>query len=160
MSDTNQPNLRTPGTNQAIAGGGFHHIAIRAYDFDASLRFYTEGLGFRRRYGWGEDGRAKGERDSRAALLDTGDGNYLELFGGGARIPGSAPLEEVVLHFALRTTDTDAATERARQAGATVTQEPKSVVPSHAEDPAQTFRIAFVRGLDGELIEFFQNETL
>lgn len=160
MSDQTGATPRTPGKNDAIAGGGFHHIAIRAYDFDASLRFYTEGLGFTRRYGWGVDGRADGERDSRAALLDTGDGNYLELFAGGTRPHGSAPPEEVVLHFALRTTDTDAATERARQAGATVTQEPKSVVPNHAEAPAQTFRISFVRGLDGELIEFFQNENL
>ena len=160
MPENNRWEPKSQGTNDALAGGGFHHLAIRAYDFDASLRFYTEGLGFIRKYGWGEDGRAKGERDSRAALLDTGDGNYIELFGGGTRPPGSAALEEVVLHFALRTNDTDAALERARKAGAIVTQEPKSVVPAHAEPPAQTFRIAFVRGLDGELIEFFQNENL
>ncbi len=160
MTQRVQQASKTPGTNGALAGGGFHHIAIRAHDFDASLRFYTEGLGFVRRYRWGVDGRANGERDSRAALLDTGDGNYLELFGGGTRPHGSAPAEEILLHFALRTTDTDAATERARQAGATVTQEPKSVTPAHAEEPAQTFRISFVRGLDGELIEFFQNENL
>src|SRR5436190_12831132 len=91
------------GTNDALAGGGFHHIAVRAFDFDASLRFYTEGLGFKRVYGWGEDGRARGEKDSRAALLDTGDGNYLELFGGGLRPHGNSPIEEVLLHFALRT---------------------------------------------------------
>ncbi|HLJ54831.1 MAG TPA: VOC family protein [Chthonomonadaceae bacterium] len=160
MSDTTKPAPREPGTNIAIGGGGFHHVAIRVFDFDASLKFYTEGLGFRRRYGWGADGRPQGERDSRAALLDTGDGNYLELFAGGARPYGSAPPEELLLHVAFRTSDTDAATERARQAGATVTQEPKSIVPAHAEEPAQTFRISFVRGLDGELIEFFQNESL
>jgi glyoxylase I family protein len=151
---------RPAGSNRALAGGGFHHIAIRAFDFDASLRFYTEGLGFVRAYGWGEDGRSKGEKDSRAALLDTGDGNYLELFAGGTRPHGTPPAEEVMLHFALRSTDTDAACERARRAGATVTTEPKSVSPAHADAPAQTFRIAFVRGLDGELIEFFQNDTL
>jgi len=158
-TDTNQ-NARTPGSNAALSGGGFHHIAIRAYDFEKSLRFYTEGLGFRRRYGWGEDGRSKGEKDSRAALLDTGDGNYLELFAGGTRPPESAPAEEVVLHFAFRTTDTDSACERARLAGAVVTTEPKSVEPAFAEEPKQTFRVAFVRGPDGELIEFFQNDML
>lgn len=160
MPDNTAPTTRAQGSNAALAGGGFHHIAIRAYDFDASLRFYTEGLGFTRRYGWGQDGRGQGEKDSRAALLDTGDGNYLELFAGGTRAPGSAPPEEVVLHFALRTSDTDAAFKRACDAGATPTQEPKSVVPPHAEEPAQTFRIAFVRGLDGEHIEFFQNDAL
>ena len=160
MSESPTAPHRMPGTNVAIAGGGFHHVAIRVFDFDASLKFYTDGLGFRRRYGWGADGRAQGERDTRAAMLDTGDGNYLELFAGGTRPYGSAPPEELLLHVAFRTTDTDAATERARNAGAVVTQEPKSVVPSHAEEPAQTFRISFVRGLDGELIEFFQNENL
>ncbi len=160
MPDDRATDVRNLGSNKAIAGGGFHHIAIRANDFDASLRFYTDGLGFVRRYGWGEDAREKGDKDSRAALLDTGDGNYLELFAGGTRPPGSSAPEEVLLHFALRTGDTDAALERARQAGAIVTTEPKSVVPAHADDPRQTFRIAFVRGPDGELIEFFQNDVL
>ena len=35
-----------PGHNKTISGGGFHHIAMRVRDFDASLKFYTEGLGF------------------------------------------------------------------------------------------------------------------
>lgn len=160
MSDNQPANPKNNGANTAIAGGGFHHVAIRAFDFDASLKFYTEGLGFKRTYGWGEDGRARGEKDSRAALLDTGDGNYLELFAGGTRPHGSELIEEVVLHFAFRTTNTDLAIERARAAGAVVTMEPKSVVPPFAEEPAQTFRIGFVRGLDGELIEFFQNDLL
>lgn len=148
------------GKNAVISGGGFHHIALRVFDFEATLKFYIEGLGFKRAYGWGEDGRSKGEKDSRAALLDTGDGNYLEVFAGGSRPHGSNPPDEVLLHFALRTNNTDEALERARQAGGTVTMEAKSIVPAHAEEPQQTFRIAFVRGLDGELIEFFQNDNL
>src|ERR1043166_6073056 len=127
------------GHNATLHGGGFHHIAIRAYDFEATLKFYQEGLGFRRVYGWGEDGRAKGEKDSRAALLDTGDGNYMEVFAGGTRPPGEAVPEAARRHFALRTNDCDAARERARAAGATVTIEPKSVTPPHAEEPALTF---------------------
>src|ERR1044071_6054862 len=74
------------GQNTTIGGGGVHHLALRANDFDATLKFYCEGVGFRRAYGWGEDGRAKGERDSRIVLLDTGDGNYLEVFAGGTGI--------------------------------------------------------------------------
>ena len=105
------------GTNTAISGGGFHHIALRVYDFEATLKFYIDGLGFKRVYGWGMDGRATGEKDSRAALLDTGDGNYLEVFAGGTRPHGTNPPEEVLLHFALRTNNTDEALERARQAG-------------------------------------------
>ena len=148
------------GQNAALHGGGFHHIAIRAFDFEATLRFYIEGLGCKRVYGWGEDARSNGEKDSRAAMLDTGDGNYIEVFAGRTGSPDDVPPEGALLHYALRTSNTDEALERARAAGATVTMEPKSIVPAHAEEPQQTFRIAFVRGLDGEIIEFFQNETL
>jgi glyoxylase I family protein len=146
------------GHNATLRGGGFHHIAIRAGDFEATLKFYIEGLGFQRVYGWGEDGTAKGERDSRAVMLDTGDGNYLEVFAGGKRAPGEAVPEGALLHYALRTDDCDAALERARQAGATVTVETKTV-PIAGDRPLE-FRIAFVRGLDGEIIEFFQNDAL
>ena len=146
------------GHNTTLHGGGFHHIAIRAYDFEATLKFYIEGLGFKRVYGWGADGRANGEKDSRAAMLDTGDGNYLEVFAGSTRKPDAEVPEGALLHFALRTTDCDAALERARAAGATVTMEPKTV-PINGDTPTD-FRIAFVKGLDGEIIEFFQNDWL
>jgi glyoxylase I family protein len=33
--------------NAMIPGCGYHHVAIRASDFEATRRFYTEGLGFR-----------------------------------------------------------------------------------------------------------------
>ena len=35
------------GNNPKLRGGGIHHIAIEASDFEKSLRFYMEGLGFR-----------------------------------------------------------------------------------------------------------------
>ena len=145
------------GNNTAIGGGGFHHVAMKANDFDATLAFYTEGLGFRRTYGWGSDDRPGGGVDSRAALLDTGNGSYLEVFGGGKGADEPAP-EGVVLHFALRTSNADEALERARAAGAVVTVEPKTVCVQG--DRALDFRIAFVRGLNGEIIEFFQNDEL
>ncbi len=146
------------GNNETIRGGGFHHIAIRAYDFEATLKFYIEGLGFRRAYGWGKDGRANGEKDSRAVMLDTGDGNYLEVFAGRTGSPGEEIPEGSLLHFALRTSDTAAALERARAAGATVTMETKTV--PIAGDHTEDFCIAFCKGLNGEIIEFFQNENL
>ena len=89
-NDQGDMTMPTTGANATIHGGGFHHIALRVYDFDATLKFYIDGLGFKRTYGWGTDGRANGEPDSRAAMLDTGDGNYLEVFAGGARKPGEA----------------------------------------------------------------------
>lgn len=135
------------GTNEAIGGGGFHHLALRARDFDASVKFYTEGLGFVPRINWGEG-------DGRAVMLDTGDGSYLEIFAGGS---GEPRPEGAVLHFALRTSDCDTAIERARAAGAEVTVEAKDVeIPSRPEP--LPVRIAFCKGPDGEVIEFFQNE--
>jgi glyoxylase I family protein len=129
------------GKNKTIGGGGFHHVAMRAHDFDASVKFYTEVLGFTERVRWGEG-------DGRGILLDTGDGNYLEIFAGGA--PGPKP-EGAFLHLALRTDNVDAAIEVARKAGMEVTVEPKDV--SLGTVPA---RIAFFKGPDGEIIELFQ----
>ena len=148
--------MRKIGTNGTLKGGGFHHLAFRVQDLDASLKFYIDGLGCRRAYGWGKDARAEGGTDSRAVMLDTGDGNYLELFGGGKPADGSP--EGVLLHFALRTTNCDVALEAARAAGASVTVEPKTVAIDG--DAPTEFRVAFVKGPDGEVIEFFQNDML
>ena len=133
-----------PGTNKTLGGGGIHHVAVRVKDFDRSHRFYTEALGFKERLIWGE-GR------KRCCLLDTGDGNYLELQGGDEPPPGGA-----ILHIAIRTDDCDAAIERVRKAGAEITVEPKSVDIQGKPGPVSV-RIGFFKGPDGEMIEFFQN---
>ena len=140
-------------TNPVLSGCGFHHIALRARDFDRSLRFYTEGLGFRPALTWGEG-------PTRAALLDLGDGNYLELF---AAKPGQIPDEGApgtgwpFLHLALRSHDVDGVTERVRALGAKVTVEPKSV---DLGNPSVPVRLSFFLGPDGEVLELFQCEAL
>ena len=131
------------GTNKVLGGGGFHHVAMRAKDFDASVRFYTELLGFTTKMTWGDEGH-------RAIMLDAGDGACLEIFSGGS---GEPPTEGAIIHFALRTADVDAIVERVRAAGAEVTMEPKTLdIPSNPPAPA---RIAFFTGPDGEVIEVF-----
>ena len=133
------------GRNEAIGGGGFHHVAISVPDFEESVRFYTEALGFTEAVRWGGPG-------SEAILLDTGDGNYFELFAGGQK---GAPSSGPILHVALRSDNVDGAIERARAAGAEVTMEPKDVdIPS---DPVLPVRIAFCRAPGGEIIEFFHH---
>lgn len=127
-----------------ITPGGFHHVALKVRDFDASLRFYMETLGFVQVMAWGQG-------DGRAAMLDTGDGSCLELFAGGGEIkPDSA-----ILHFAFRCDDPDGAIERVRAAGAAVTMEPRTLEIPNCVPPA-TVRFAFCKGPDGEQVEFFR----
>ena len=136
-------------TNPSKRGPGFHHVAIRAFDFDKTLAFYADGIGAIRKYGWGD-------APSRAAMLDLGDGNYMEVFEG--RAAGDIPTEGAILHFALRVQSCDQAYARALAAGATSKMEPKNL--DVKGDTAVTVRIAFISGLDGEVIELFENDVL
>ena len=52
-------------------GPGLHHIGIGAADYDATLRFYTEGLGFSVRHPWS----LPAAHIKRAVFLDSGDGS-------------------------------------------------------------------------------------
>jgi len=131
---------------------GFHHAALKARDFDASVKFYQEGLGMRPTIAWGQG-------DGRAVMLDAGNGNNMEVFAGAAARPTRRPgePEPLLLHLAFRTPSCDAAFARAIRAGAAVVAEPKTVtIPS---DPPTTVRIAFCTGPDGETIEFFQDQA-
>ena len=130
--------------NQKIPGAGSHHLAVAAADFDKSMAFYTEGLGMRPVAAWGEG-------DKRAALLDIGDGSHVELFANGT---AQAQCCEKFIHFAIRTTDPDAAFANAIAAGAKEKMPPTTLdIPA---DPPLPVRIAFVYGPDGEVLEFFQ----
>lgn len=136
------------GTNALLGGGGFHHVAVKVHDFDAALRFYREALGFAEKVTWGEG-------DKRAAMLDTGDGSYLEVFAGG---PAEPPAGGSLVHFAVRTDDVDGAIERVRKAGMRVTVEPRDVTIPSQPFPVPV-RLAFCKGPGGEEIEFFQNDV-
>ena len=130
-----------------LRGGGLHHIAIEASDFERSLRFYTEGLGFRNVLTFPEESRT-------VAMLDTGDGTYVELFSGGT---GEKP-NGSLLHFAVRTDDCDAATVQARAAGGSITQEPTDAVLEG--DPPVPVRYSYCEGPDGEQIELLQANVI
>lgn len=127
---------------------GFHHTAIRSTNFDASVRFYTEVLGLNVRITWGEG-------SNRAAMIDAGDGNYVEVFERPAVELADSP----ILHFALRTDDCSAMTEIVRAAGMTVTMEPKELTIDSNVGPVLV-KISFFTGPDGEIIELFENSVL
>ena len=59
--------------NTVIPGLGFHHIALRAKDFDRSLAFYRDVLGCTVAAAWGE-------APSRKVMVDIGDGGRIEIF--------------------------------------------------------------------------------
>lgn len=141
--------MRTKHTNTTLPGCGFHHVAVRTPAWDESLKFWIDGLGFKKTVEWGEVPK-------RAALLDTGDGNYLELFEREKLENEDA--EAPIMHFCFRVDDCDAAIERAKKIGATVTMEPAN--PSVFEERGLKVRIAFIKGPGGEVCEFFQTPDL
>ena len=127
-----------------LYGIGFAHIALRVSDFDRSLSFYTEGLGFRLSHMWDNNGNP-------AALIDFGNG-FLELFGGAQKgeissCAGSLP------HFAFASEDVKKTFEIALSAGATPKREPVDLLLPCT--PPLPITVAFVYGPDGETIEFF-----
>lgn len=131
--------------NEIIKGMGFHHIALKAKDYDASLKFYTEGLGMKFYTQWGEG-------DSRICMLDLGDGSILELFAGGN---DEAEVNNKYIHFAMKVDDVDAAYNTALAAGAKPKIAPK-VAPLTSAPVRLTLNCAFVYGPSGEELEFFR----
>jgi glyoxylase I family protein len=140
---------------------GFHHVAIRATDFDATLTFYTEGLGCSVHYRFSVPGRI-----DRAAFLDMGDGHYIEVFGQGSTVqsegrrrrPDEEPTEGALLHFCFRVSDVESAYARALAAGA-VSRVAPGTRQLGGEPPAEV-HIAFVTGPNGEVIEFLKSDQL
>lgn len=132
--------------NQAIPGLGTHHIAVQTRDWDASVQFYTEVLGMEKIVQFGTP-------DRRKAFFDIGDGSYMELFEPTDESPkvGDEAINDPVIHFALTTTDIEAAVERVREAGMTITTEPRN-----ADLGVFKVTVAFFTGPGGEVIEFFQ----
>jgi glyoxylase I family protein len=128
---------------------GFHHTAIRSTQFDAVVAFYTEALGLRIKVTWGESPR-------RAAMIDAGDGNYVEVF---ERSEPASEAESALMHFALRTDDCAAMTERVRAAGAAITMEPKEVKLETSAGVIPV-KISFFKGPAGEVVELFENAVL
>jgi glyoxylase I family protein len=140
--------MPSSSSNKILGGGGFHHVCLKTREWDRTLAFYRDTLGCVEKIAW----RAAPQR---AVMLDTGDGNYVEVFEDLAYAP--AP-NGAVIHFALRTTRLDEVAARVRATGAKITMEPKDVTiattNAHAPVP---IRIFFCEGPSGEVIEFFQN---
>ena len=125
---------------------GFHHVALSCADLEKTIAFYQYAFSFTVVRRWGDD--------KPAAMMDMGDGSILEIFSGGDT---STDGQSKWLHFAVATDDTDLCYKRALEAGGSSHMEPKDIViPSEKPMPA---RIAFVRGVNGELVEIFDQKA-
>lgn len=127
---------------------GFHHVCVKTRDWDRTMAFYRDLLGCREKITW----RAAPQR---AAMLDTGDGNYMEVFEDLAYVGAT---NGAVFHFAFRTNCLDEAAARVRAAGYRITIEPKdaTIATTNGAGPVPV-RLFFCEGPNGESVEFFQN---
>lgn len=124
---------------------GFHHVALKCKDFEKSIAFY-EALGLKEYARWGSPER-------RIALLNLPGGGKMELFSDGGDM---YPEEGKYVHFALASSDVEGDYERAVKAGGTPLTPPKTV--ELASSPVLlTLHLAFVKGPDGEQIEFIES---
>ena len=123
---------------------GIHHVSLRCDDpdlFTKAAEFYCDVLKLKVARQW-----------DRGIMIDTGNG-LIEVFNNqhGDFIKGA------VAHFALASDNVDADIERVRQAGYSITREPRDIViRSEIPFPA---RMAFCIGPLGEEIEIFQEKT-
>ena len=130
--------------NEKIRGIGFHHIGLKTADLEKSVKFY-EALGMKEIVRWGE-----GEKE--IVMLDIGDGGRFELFAGGG---DEYSVKGKYVHFAMHVEDVPAAYAHALSVGAEPLTPPK-VVPLDAKPEKITIEVAFVKGPDGEELEFFR----
>lgn len=124
---------------------GIHHIAIKAKGIEQyrkTLDFYVNVLGMKTVRSWGEG-------DNLGSMVDTGN-SVMEIFSNAPDVFGEGALR----HIAFDVEDTDACINAVKEAGYTVTVEPKDIV-IQADYPLSA-RIAFCIGPVGETIEFLQ----
>ena len=134
--------------NPVLGSGGFHHVCIKTRNWDKTIEFYCDVLGCTEKIAWNSE-------PERAAMLDAGDGNYIEVFEDMNFAP--APNGSVA-HFALRTNKLDEVAAHVRESGGKITIEPKDVTLSTTNEAgAVAVRLFFCEGPSGEVIEFFQN---
>ena len=130
--------------NDIIKGLGFHHIGLKAADFEKSQKFY-KALGLKEIVRWGES-------EKEIVMFDIGNGGRIELFANGG--DEFAECGKWV-HFAMGVEDVEEAYNIALAVGATPHIAPK-IVPLDSTPEKISINIAFVKGPDGEQIEFFK----
>jgi lactoylglutathione lyase len=133
------------GINGKMRGA---HLGLRTLDFEGTIHWYTEKLGFRVLKKW-----TVGELQM-AFLAPANDDNFwLEVLSGGITEPqptSAHPISSGFQHFCLEVDDVDATLAALRERGVTVAREPFNVL-------AIGKRCGFITDLQGNVIEFAAN---
>ena len=124
---------------------GIHHVALAVDNFEESYKFYTEGLGFTLYAKWSD-------MEKTIALLDVGNGEYVELFSDGT---GKEEQDSRYIHLAFKVDDVEASYNKAIAAGAKPHILPKCV-PVDSAPTNIVINCAFVIAPGGEQVEFFK----
>lgn len=119
---------------------GINHIGIIATDYDKSFQFYTQVLGLTPTISFRKD-------DKGFAMLDMGNNNAIELFCGGT----VKDVQNMFKHLALEVEDSRKVYENCVAAGCESVEEPHDINMA-----GKDIRISFVKGPDGEILEFYQ----
>lgn len=130
--------------NEIIKGMGFHHIALKCKDIEKSLAMYSA-LGMKELVRWGEG-------DGLIIMLGLGDDGRIELFANGS---DEFSVNGKWQHFAVRVDDVEAAYKVALEAGFESASAP-NIVPINSTPNKMNLNVAFVKGPDGEELEFFK----
>lgn len=121
---------------------GFHHIGLIVEDAERSLQFYTEGLGGTATFSF-----PMGDSGKTIHLVDLGGNAVVEIIPRGQ---DDVETNARWAHIAVVTEDVRAAYALALKAGAVSHIAPQDVVLG-----TMPVCNAFVKGPDGEQIEFF-----
>ena len=122
---------------------GYHHIGLVVDDIDRCLKFYTDGLGGKVTFSF-----PMGDSGKTIYLVDLGGNAVVEIVPRGQ---GGAETNARWAHIALSTDNARQAYALALEAGAVSQSEPNDKFLGDV--PVCN---AFVKGPEGELIEFFE----
>ena len=123
---------------------GFHHVALKCANIEKSLEMY-KALGLKEYARWGE-----GER--LIVMLEMANGDKIEMFANGG---DEFAVNGKWQHFALSVDNVEEAYNKAVEAGF-VSRTAPCVIPLKATPKDMSINIAFVKGPDGEEVEFFK----
>ncbi|UNL94591.1 glyoxalase [Paenibacillus polymyxa] len=138
---------------------GLAHVAIQARDYQATIAFYTEVLGFKRGHHW----NLPSFRIQEASMLISPDQRTcLEIFDNDAVIPAqgkkAASEQDIahgaLLHLAFYVDNVDEIYQKALVHGARTFVEPNQLTLG---EPPLVVTNALVHSPNGEVIEFIED---